>query len=102
MTVTTRNNYQRETGSKRHTSGDQVKLADRYLKYVRWEAEDSKYIGYCPDLFPWGGVCHGESEEETYRQLCKLVAKEVDDLQRQSKSLPEPATRPMRDALLDV
>ena len=31
-------------------------------------------MGYCPDLFPWGGVCHGSTEEEAYRQLCALVA----------------------------
>ena len=57
-------------------------------------------MGYCPDLFPWGGVCHGESEEKTYYQLAELVREEVDELTRAGKPLPEPATRPMRDAVL--
>ena len=78
-----------------------MKAADRYLKYVRWEAEDRMYVGYCPDLFPWGGVCHGGSEEETYRHLCHLVDEEVDDLEREGKALPEAQTRPMREAVQD-
>jgi len=28
---------------------------DRYLKFVNWSDEDSVYVGFCPDLFPWGG-----------------------------------------------
>ena len=79
-----------------------MKPADRYLKYVRWETQDSKYVGYCPDLFPWGGVCHADTEEETYRELCRLVDEEVAELQKESKALPEPVTRPMREAVVDV
>jgi hypothetical protein len=78
-----------------------MKAADRYLKYVRWEPDDSKYVGYCPDLFPWGGVCHGETEEHTYRELCRIVDDEVSDLEREGKPLPDPATRPMREALIN-
>ena len=51
-----------------------MKAQDQYLKFVRWEEADQLYVGYCPDLFPWGGVCHGAAEEEAYRQLCALVA----------------------------
>jgi hypothetical protein len=54
-----------------------MKTEDRYLKFVRWSEDDKAYVGYCPDLFPWGGVCHGEDEEETYRELCNLVAEEI-------------------------
>jgi hypothetical protein len=56
-------------------------------------------VGYCPDLFPWGGVCHDTTEADAYRQLSELVREEVMDLSRQGRSLPEPATRPMRDAV---
>jgi hypothetical protein len=76
-----------------------MKPSDRYLKYVRWEPGDSKYVGYCPDLFPWGGVCHGDSEEDTYRELCRLVDEEITDLEEQHMALPEPETRPMREAV---
>ena len=76
-----------------------MKAQDQYLKFVRWEEADQLYVGYCPDLFPWGGVCHGTSEEEAYRQLCALVAEEVDELQRDRKELPRASTRPMHEAV---
>jgi predicted RNase H-like HicB family nuclease len=41
-----------------------MKPEDRYHRFVHWSDEDQCYIGYCPDLY-FGGVCHGELEEET-------------------------------------
>jgi predicted RNase H-like HicB family nuclease len=76
-----------------------MKPQDQYLKFVRWEEEDGCYVGYCPDLFPWGGVCHGATEEETYHQLCTLVAAEVEELRASGKELPASSTRPMREAV---
>lgn len=77
-----------------------MNTSDRYLKFVQWSEADSLYVGYCPDLFPWGGVCHGTAEEETYHQLAELVREEIDELSRAGKPLPAPATRPMREAVL--
>ena len=76
-----------------------MKPQDQYLRFVRWEGDDGMYVGYCPDLFPWGGVCHGEKEEDTYRQLCSLVAAEVEELKAGGVTLAVPNTRPMRDAV---
>ncbi|HKW31173.1 MAG TPA: pilus assembly protein HicB [Verrucomicrobiae bacterium] len=76
-----------------------MNATDRYLKFVRWSEQDGLYVGYCPDLFPWGGVCHGKSEKETYQQLVELAHEEVEELTGMGKPLPEPATRPMRDAV---
>ena len=76
-----------------------MKTEDQYLKFVQWNEEDGLYVGYCPDLFPWGGVCHGPSEEETYHQLCDLVREEVNEFQAAGKILPVPHTRPMREAV---
>jgi predicted RNase H-like HicB family nuclease len=76
-----------------------MKPQDQYLKFVRWEEADRLYVGYCPDLFPWGGACHASTEDEAYRQLCELVAEEVEQLQRDGKPLPQPMTRPMREAV---
>jgi predicted RNase H-like HicB family nuclease len=67
-----------------------MKKEDQYLKFVRWSDEDNAYVGYCPDLFPWGGVCHGEDEEQTYRQLRNLVRNEIEDLLQVGKELPVP------------
>ena len=74
-----------------------MKPEDRYLKFVRWNDDDYAYVGYCPDLFPWGGVCHGDDEEKAYRQLCALVREEIEQLKATDKELPVPATRPMRE-----
>jgi hypothetical protein len=76
-----------------------MKVEDQYLKFIRWEEQDRIYVGYCPDLFPWGGVCHGRTEPEAYRQLCALVREEVSQLRRAGKDLPQVSTRPMRDAV---
>ena len=77
-----------------------MNAADRYLRFVRWSEEDTLYVGYCPDLFPWGGVCHGVTEQETYQQLTELVREEVEELARTGQPLPDPVTRPMREAVL--
>ena len=77
-----------------------MKAEDRYLKFVLWSDEDKLYVGYCPDLFPWGGVCHGTAEEETYIQLCALVRGEIEELRQAGKEIPAPTTRAMRDAVL--
>jgi predicted RNase H-like HicB family nuclease len=74
-----------------------MKTEDRYLKFVRWSDDDNAYVGYCPDLFPWGGVCHGDDEEQTYRELRELVAEEIKQLTASGKELPPPITRPMRE-----
>jgi hypothetical protein len=74
-----------------------MKAEDQYLKFVRWSDDDKAYVGYCPDLFPWGGVCHRGNEEQTYRQLCELVREEIDELTRAGKELPAAVTRPMRE-----
>ena len=76
-----------------------MNTTDRYLKFVQWSEADRLYVGYCPDLFPWGGVCHGESEEQTYHQLTELVREEITELSHAGKPLPDPLTRPMREAV---
>jgi len=67
-----------------------MKTEDQYLKFVRWSEEDNAYIGYCPDLFPWGGVCHGDDEEQTYRELRELVTEEIKQLMASGKD-PSPS-----------
>jgi hypothetical protein len=71
-----------------------------YLKYVRWSEEDAAYVGYCPDLFPWSGVCHADTEEECYHLLCGLVREELQDLRASGAALPPLQTRPMREAVV--
>ena len=77
-----------------------MKTENRYLKFVLWSEEDNSYVGYCPDLFPWGGVCHNVTEENAYSQLCELVREEIEDLRKAGKEIPAPATRAMREAVV--
>jgi hypothetical protein len=74
-----------------------MKPEDRYLKFVRWSEEDARYVGYCPDLFPWGGVCEGPGEDETYGRLRELVREEIAQLTSAGAELPPPVTRPMQE-----
>jgi hypothetical protein len=76
-----------------------MKQSDKYLKFVRWEEQDSAYVGYCPDLFPFGGVCHGQTEEATFNELCELVREEVQEILGNGKELPPITPRAMRDAI---
>ena len=76
-----------------------METADRYLRFVLWSEEDHAYVGYCPDLFPWGGVCHATSEQEAYSALSQLVSEEVEDLRQSGQDLPRPSTRVMREAI---
>jgi hypothetical protein len=76
-----------------------MKPEDAYLKFVRWSEDDRFYVGYCPDLFPWGGVCHGETEENVFAELCTLVREEIQELLAGNHGLPSAQTRPMREAV---
>jgi len=73
-----------------------MKASDRYHKYVEWSDDDRLYIGYCPDLFPHGGVCHAESEVEAYRTLSKVVERHIAELSENHEPLPPVLTRPSR------
>ena len=75
-----------------------MKAQDQYLKFVLWSEEDSVYIGYYLDLFPWGGVCHDADEQRAYQKLSELVSEEIGALEEAGQALPEPTTRPMREA----
>jgi predicted RNase H-like HicB family nuclease len=74
-----------------------MRTQDKYLMFVRWSEQDKAYIGYCPDLYPAGGVCHGESPVEAFTALCDIVEDTVKTAEASGLPLPEPQTRPMRE-----
>jgi predicted RNase H-like HicB family nuclease len=76
-----------------------MKTQDQYLQFVRWSEEDSAYIGYCPDLYPWGGVCQGATAVEAFTLLSEIVEDTVTTAEEQGLSLPPASTRPMREAV---
>ncbi|MEQ1859402.1 MAG: pilus assembly protein HicB [Chthoniobacteraceae bacterium] len=73
-----------------------MKPADRYHRFVRWSDEDHAYVGFCPDLY-FGGVCHGDSEEAVYADLCAIVRDEIAHRTAKGESLPEPRVRAMAE-----
>jgi predicted RNase H-like HicB family nuclease len=74
-----------------------MKQQDRYLMFVQWSEADRLYVGYCPDLFPAGGVCHGASSVEAFEKLDEIVEDTVTTAEAQGIELPEPRTRVMRE-----
>jgi predicted RNase H-like HicB family nuclease len=76
-----------------------MKAQDRYLQFVQWEEDDALYVGYCPDLFPWGGVCHAATAVEAYALLLEIVEDTVTTALEQGLELPPASTRPMREAI---
>lgn len=74
-----------------------MKTSDRYLSFVQWSTADDAYIGYCPDLFPAGGVCHGTTAVQAFKRLREIVEDTVATAQSKGLKLPPPRTRPMRE-----
>jgi predicted RNase H-like HicB family nuclease len=74
-----------------------MKMQDGYLQYVRWSEEDQAYVGYCPDLFPAGGVCHAQTQVEAFAILTEIVEDTVTTAAAQGLPLPPVQTRPMRE-----
>jgi predicted RNase H-like HicB family nuclease len=77
-----------------------MKPQDRYLSFVQWNDTDRLYVGYCPDLYPAGGVCHGTTKVEAYEKLSEIIDDTVMTAQEQGLQLPEPKTRVMREVEL--
>jgi predicted RNase H-like HicB family nuclease len=74
-----------------------MKPHDKYLAFVRWSDEDQLYVGYCPDLFPAGGVCHGPTAIEADSKLSEIIEDTVATAVEQGLELPACKTRPMRE-----
>lgn len=53
-----------------------------YRLCIRWSEVDRVYVGDCPDLFPWGGVCHGTTKKATSVKLRTLVREEMARLEK--------------------
>jgi hypothetical protein len=42
-----------------------------------WSNEDAVFIGYCPQFFPYGAVCHGHTEARAIAKLAAIVRDEL-------------------------
>jgi predicted RNase H-like HicB family nuclease len=79
-----------------------MRTQDKYLAFVRWSEEDQAYVGYCPDLFPAGGVCRGITPVEAYGVLYEMIEGSVATAEAQGIALPPVHTRPMREVEVAV
>jgi hypothetical protein len=70
-----------------------MKESDRYFRYVLWSGVDQAWVGYCPDLFSDGDVCHSENRLEAFAHLCFLVDEHVEQLAVAGTALPEAKAR---------
>ena len=62
--------------------------AKDFMKVVEWSEEDGCFIGSAPPLV--GQCCHGDTEEEVYRQLAVIVPDVIETYERRGFALPKP------------
>ena len=46
---------------------------------VEWSDEDRAFIGYCPELFPYGGVCNAPTRHDCLKILEGIVEEELSE-----------------------
>jgi len=68
-----------------------MKERDQYIKLVEWSEEDQCYIGSVPGWI--GRCCHGEEEEEVFRELCEIVDEWVKIYKNEGIELPNPTNK---------
>ena len=54
-------------------------LSRDYKLSIEWSDEDQAYVGYCRELFPYGGVCHDENRIAAYAKLVEIVEWNLED-----------------------
>ena len=64
-----------------------MKKKDKYLKIVEWSDEDNCYIGSIPGFL--GPCCHGDNEQDVYKQLCKILDEWIEIHENDQIPLPQ-------------
>jgi predicted RNase H-like HicB family nuclease len=82
------NKRRHQEGSNMNAKNSRRKIANRYLKIVRWSDEDNCYVGMCQDLF--GGGCHGQNEKKVYAELCDICEEVIEIFEEEGRPLPPP------------
>jgi hypothetical protein len=54
----------------------------RITMWIEWSDEDASFIGYCPQFFPYGAVCHEPTEAKAVAKLAAIVRDELDEKTR--------------------
>ena len=64
-----------------------MKKKDKYLKIVEWSDEDNCYVGSIPGFL--GPCCHGDDEQDVYKQLCKILDEWIEIHENDQIPLPK-------------
>ena len=63
-----------------------MKKSDQFLKIVEWSEEDGCYVGSAPPLI--GPCCHGNREDQVYRELGRIVDEWIEIHEKDGIPLP--------------
>jgi predicted RNase H-like HicB family nuclease len=78
-----------------------MKESARYVKLVEWSNEDGCYVGSSPGLFLGG--CHGDDEEQVFRELVQVVEETIALYHEEGRDLPPPTSgRALANAIESV
>lgn len=64
-----------------------MKTRDKYIKIVEWSEDDKCYVGSVPGFI--GPCCHGDNEQEVYKQLCKILDEWIEIHRTDDLPLPD-------------
>ena len=67
-----------------------MKESARYVKLVEWSVEDGCYVGSSPGLL--NGGCHGDDEEQVFRELLEVVEETIAIYHADGRDLPPPTS----------
>ena len=64
------------------SKGKPMSESRRITMWIEWSDEDAAFIGYCPQFFPYGAVCHGHTEAKAVAKLAAILRDELDEKTR--------------------
>jgi hypothetical protein len=65
------------------SKGKPMKESKKITMWIEWSDEDAAFIGYCPQFFPYGAVCHAHTEAKAVAKLAAIVRDELGEQSRQ-------------------
>jgi hypothetical protein len=85
---TTTQNPTLKSKSGMQPEGKPMNESKRITMWIEWSDEDASFIGYCPQFFPYGAVCHGHTEAKAVAKLAAIVRDELDEQTRRRTRVP--------------
>jgi hypothetical protein len=70
------------------SKGKPTNEGKKIMMWIEWSEEDGAFIGYCPQFFPYGAVCHGHTEAKALAKLATIVRDELGEHPRRRAGVP--------------